>query len=205
MRRAHRMSVAACTIVLTTVAVGLSGCTPQPSDAPPAAASTRSTASASPAPPADTGTGTGTQPGPSSDTGPDVGRPALDGVDAATPDCQPASSATLAAVNATMTRPSYHPEGDPFTMFSLTAAPDPEHAVWLLVGTLPTGTSSDPRLVAWATTTDPTRDTFDGTLRSLSGATTQISSAPALHLPDLPNPGSLPAPALACAAAPTRG
>lgn len=193
------MSVAACTIVLTTVALGLSGCTPQPSDASPAAASTQSTASASPAPPADTGT--------DPDAGPDsdAGRPALDGVDSATPDCQPASAATLAAVNATMTRPSYHPEGDPFTLFSLTAAPDPEHAVWLLVGTLPTGSSSDPRLVAWATTTDPTGDTFDGTLRSLSGATTQISSAPALHLPDLPSPGSLPTPALTCATAPTRG
>ncbi|QJU55584.1 hypothetical protein SCB71_00655 [Herbiconiux sp. KACC 21604] len=204
-------------MVLAVLVVGLSGCTPQPADASLPAASAQSTASASPTPPAaaanagshaDAEAGTGTDAATDTDasTDPDAGRSsALDGADSSTPACQPASAATLAAVNATMTRPSYHPEGDPFTMLSLTAAPDPEHAVWLLVGTLPTGTSSDPHLVAWATTTDPTRDTFDGALRSLSGTTTQISSAPALLLPDLPGPGSLPAPALACAASPTRG
>ncbi|GAA2227410.1 hypothetical protein N1031_03035 [Herbiconiux moechotypicola] len=123
-----------------------------------------------------------------------------DGADATTPACQPASAAVVTAVNAAMTPPDYHPEGTPLWVSSLTAAPDPEHAVWLLSGTVRQDSTTDGYVVAWATTADPTLDDFDAPLRSIGYATAAITSAPALQFADGDVAGGLPPAALACAA-----
>lgn len=118
-------------------------------------------------------------------------------------ECLPVSAAALAAVNAAMTVPDFDPASAPPVMTELVAAHDPEHAVWLLVGTYDRIANSDGHLVVWATTADPTFDTFDSTLRAIGGGTASITSAPTLQFPDV-GPGGFPTPALHCAAASSR-
>lgn len=118
-------------------------------------------------------------------------------------DCVPVSAAALAAVNAVMTAPEFDPASAPPVMTELSAAHDPEHAVWLLVGTYDRIANSEGHLVVWATTADPTLDTFDGTLRAVGSGTVAITSVPVLQFPDV-GPGGFPTPVLHCAAASRR-
>jgi hypothetical protein len=161
-------------------AAALAGCTAEPAASDPV-----SPASSSPS---------------STSSSADAGTDALhypDGASADTPDCQDASLAVLAAVNATIDNPL---PGGSNTVPSLTATPDPEHAVWLLTGAIPSTSTAGGVLVSWATTGDPTQDPFDGNLRSVGSQTATVSSAPALQFPDVAAPGALPAAALHCAA-----
>lgn len=145
--------------------------------------------------------GTGQPPGtteseasqPAATAGPSDGGHYPEGASADTPLCQDASPATVAAVNATIENPA---PGQSTSLERLIARPDPAHAVWLLTGVIETGGTEGGYYVAWATSSDPTQAEFTGTLRSLGNAA-QLSSAPALLLPDVPR-GELPAAALAC-------
>ncbi|SDZ16421.1 hypothetical protein [Herbiconiux ginsengi] len=140
-------------------------------------------------------------PAPSSSSSLDSSSDALhypSGASADTPECQDASSAVLAAVNATIDNPL---PGGSNTVPSLTATPDPEHAVWLLIGAIPSTGTAGGFVVAWATTGDPTRETFEGNLRSVGSPTATVSSAPALQFADVGAPGAfLAAAASTCAA-----
>jgi hypothetical protein len=120
-----------------------------------------------------------------------------DGASADTADCQKASAAVISAVNATIVNPL---PGGASSVASLTAHPDPEHAVWLLTGAIASTPGAEGYLVSWATTGDPTRDAFEGNLRSVGSVTATLSSAPVLQFPDAAV-GGLPASALECAAA----
>jgi hypothetical protein len=120
-----------------------------------------------------------------------------DGASADTAACQGASAAVVSAVNATIVNPL---PGGASSVGSLTAHPDPEHAVWLLTGAIASPPGAEGYLVSWATTGDPTRDAFDGNLRSVGSVTATLSSAPVLQFPDAAA-GGLPASALECAAA----
>jgi hypothetical protein len=119
-----------------------------------------------------------------------------DGASADTADCQKASAAVISAVNATIVNPL---PGGASSVASLTAHPDPEHAVWLLTGAIASTPGAEGYLVSWATTGDPTRDAFEGNLRSVGSVTATLSSAPVLQFPDAAV-GGLPASALECAA-----
>ncbi|MFB2584928.1 hypothetical protein [Herbiconiux liukaitaii] len=123
-----------------------------------------------------------------------------EGASAETPECQSASAAAVAAVNAAMTIPDYDPEGEPPVISGLTASPDPANAVWLLGGVIGGSAYSDGFFVAWATTADPTQDDFDGELRAVGGATAGISAAPSIQFRDIPTPGGLPTAILRCGA-----
>ncbi|MDO9397820.1 MAG: hypothetical protein Q7T71_14835, partial [Herbiconiux sp.] len=90
-----------------------------------------------------------------------------------------------------MTPPDFMPEGSPpFAVQGLSAAADPANAVWLLVGSIHHPQGGEGQLAVWATTADPTQDSFDGTLRSVGGQTAQISSAPGIQFPAPASSGS---------------
>ena len=126
-----------------------------------------------------------------------------DGATPDTPECQDASPAVVAAANATIDTPL--PNGSatvPSPILSLSATPDPAHAVWLLTGSIASTPNADGYLVIWATTSDPTQPTFTGTLRSVGSTTATLSSALALEFPDTRAPGGLPSTALRCTLSP---
>jgi len=118
------------------------------------------------------------------------------GASADTPECQDASAAVVAAVNATFDDPTTR---DASGVDRLVASPDPDHAVWLLTGVIPSTSGSEGYLVAWATTADPTAETFEGALRSIGGVTATMSSAPSLQFADIAEPGGFPVAATRCA------
>jgi hypothetical protein len=181
--RPSRVSISASGALLAVATLlGVTGCVAAApaSDPPPSAASSESPSPAAPA--AD-----------------DL--PPLDGASADTPECQDASPAVLAAVNATISNPL---PGGSNTVPALTATPDPENAVWLLTGAIPSTSTAGGALVAWATTSDPTRPDFTGALRSVGSQTATVSSAPALQFTDA-EPGGLPPAALRCADTLPRG
>jgi hypothetical protein len=124
-------------------------------------------------------------------------RPFPEGASADTPDCQDASADTLAAVNATIV--SSFP-GQAESVQRLVAHPDPENAVWFLTGALTSTTGSEPFLVTWATTSEPTRPGFTGTIRAIGGTTASVSTALPLQLVAPDSEGGPPAAALLCAA-----
>jgi hypothetical protein len=166
------------------------------------AAATASTATATPGTPGTGGTGARAGGDTDSGTGRDASGTRLpDGATTDTPECQPASEAAVAAVNAAMTAPDHDPSAPPPVMTELTATADPDHAVWLLVGVYDRIANSEGHLVAWATAADPTLATFDGVLRSVGSGTATITSAPALQFPDVSAAGGFPEAALHCAAA----
>ncbi|WP_291053895.1 hypothetical protein [Herbiconiux sp.] len=178
--RPSRVSISASGVLLAVAALlGVTGCVAAApaSDPPPSAA-----LSESPSPAAD-----------------DL--PSLDGASADTPECQDVSPAVLAAVNATISNPL---PGGSNTVPALTATPDPENAVWLLTGAIPSTSTAGGALVAWATTSDPTQPEFTGALRSVGSQTATVSSAPALQFTDA-EPGGLPPAALRCADTLPRG
>lgn len=117
------------------------------------------------------------------------------GASAETPECQSASPATVAAVNATFDDPTPR---DASGVDRLVASPDPDHAVWMLTGVIPSTSGSEGYLVAWATTVDPTQEVFEGALRSIGGVTATMSSAPALQFADVGEAGGLPPSAMRC-------
>ncbi|MFB2556992.1 hypothetical protein [Herbiconiux liangxiaofengii] len=136
-------------------------------------------------------------PGPRPTSAGSSGSYSLDGAGPDTPECQPASAAVMAAVNATISNPL---PGGANAVDALLATPDPEHAVWLLAGTIPSTSTAGGYVVAWATTTDPTTETFDGVLRSVGGTTSTVSSATGLQFPDWGQPGGFPPAVLECMA-----
>jgi hypothetical protein len=119
-----------------------------------------------------------------------------DGASASTPDCQDASAATVAAINATIDNPL--PGGSQVEWIA--AHPDPELNKWLLTGRLTTTGSEGGYFVVWASSADPTATDFAGDLVTVGGSTAAISSAPPLT-PAYTGPSDMedvPAAALAC-------
>jgi hypothetical protein len=105
-------------------------------------------------------------------------RPWPEGASADTPRCIPASESTVAAVNATITRPR---PGEGSSVDGLRAHADPDAAVWILTGHIAAGPDATIE-VAWATVADPTDPAFDGSLRSVGTMASTISDAPLLSL-----------------------
>jgi hypothetical protein len=142
-----------------------------------AAASVLLLAGCFPGSPNDVASGTAPTPTPTPAASVDD-RPWPEGASADTPRCVPASAATVAAVNVTITRPR---PGEGSSVDELRAHADPDAAVWILTGRIAAGPDASLE-VAWATTDDPTDPAFDGSLRSAGAMASTISDAPLLSL-----------------------
>lgn len=165
------------------LAAALAGCTASSSVAPDA-----TDPSDTPAPPV--------SPAPSPSPPPSGVALYPQGASADTPECQEASAAVVAAVNATFDDQTPRAASG---IDRLVASPDTDHAVWILTGVVPSTSSAGGYVVVWATTGDPTDETFDGNLRSIGSSTATVSTAPSLQFADVDAPFELPEAALRCA------
>lgn len=105
------------------------------------------------------------------------------GADAETPDCQDASAATLATVNAAIAAVSAETGAGETSLPWLSARPDEELGVWTLTGLVllpPAVTTEGGYFVVWATRDDPTSATFAGEVLSLGGSAQQLTLLPPL-------------------------
>jgi hypothetical protein len=114
-----------------------------------------------------------------------TGLPWPAGSDENTPECQDASAATLAVVNAAVQRVVEDEGAVPTTLPWLSARPDRDLGAWTLTG-LATNAVTDSGteggyLVVWATRDDPTSPTFGGEIFTVGGSAGLLARLPPLQ------------------------